>query len=144
MYPGANDSRTKSADCTSCWNCSRPAVSDRSRVTLRLLVFHASQRETAVGAWGVVDEWSAMPSRVSLRRLDLDHVGAKVGEQLAGKVAALVGKIEDSVRGKQIWLVGHGASSVTNLASTAEGSEAAYAASSGKNPSYETVSKVGY
>ena len=65
----------------------------------------------------VIDERAAPPDRITPGRLDLDHVGAEVGEQLAAGLAPFARQIEHPVRVQQPRLVVHGSSPATNLTS---------------------------
>src|SRR5262249_24595821 len=50
--------------------------------------------EAAIGVALVVDERAAPPPRTAIRRLDLDHPGASVGEQLARPLVAAIRQLD--------------------------------------------------
>src|SRR5262249_27146223 len=52
--------------------------------------------EAAVDAGHPADPWPAVAQGLPLRRLDRDHVGAEVAQDLAGELARFVAQVEDA------------------------------------------------
>ena len=52
---------------------------------------------------GIVEKWPDAPAGLAAGRLDLDHVGSKIAEQLAAELAGFVREFEDSEAGERAW-----------------------------------------
>ena len=68
----------------------------RSSRMLRLLVLSACQARLRSGPAIAADPRPAVAQRLALGRLDRDHVGAEVAEDLAGELAGFVAEVEDA------------------------------------------------
>ena len=79
----------------------RPSSSSRSSTTERLPRFWNQNRRLRSGSLDVAVERPAAPAGVAAGRLDLDDVGAEVGEEAAAEPAALGGQVEHAVGGQR-------------------------------------------
>ena len=59
------------------------------------------ERQRAVGRRCVAGERGPQATRIAGRRLDLEHVGAEVGQHAAGERAAQVGQLDDAHVGQR-------------------------------------------
>ena len=58
------------------------------------------ERQTLLGVWRAVQKRADPPRRVSIRRLDLDDVGAQIAQQLSAHRALEVGQVEHPQAGQ--------------------------------------------